>query len=315
MNYRRLGRTGLNVSRLSLGTVELGMPYGVGEVGNCTPPSSAEAVRLVQMAADAGINLFDTAPNYGDSESLVGKALEGRKECWIATKVSIPREADGTLARGKAVRAFVRESLEFSLKKLRRETLDIVQIHNATVEVLQQGEMQEALCEAVKQGSLRFIGASVYREDEALAAIDTDIIDVLQVACNVLDQRMVERVFPSAQRKGVGLITRSSLLKGALTPRAECLPETLGELRRATICVRDVLAGGDWAKLPAQALRFALSVPGVASVLIGVREQVELDGALAAAALAPLSSEAFTSARQLGLSDDALLNPSRWPIP
>src|ERR1039457_1305833 len=157
MNYRTLGRTDLRVSEISLGTVSLGADYGLPAPGEFGRPERRDAVRVIHAAADAGINLFDTAPAYGEAEALLGEALAKRNDCFVATKVSLPSKVSATPLREQIL-----ASLEKSLRALNRETLDLVQIHNATVEVLQAAEMLEILSDAKRAGKIRSIGVSIY---------------------------------------------------------------------------------------------------------------------------------------------------------
>jgi aryl-alcohol dehydrogenase-like predicted oxidoreductase len=310
---KSFGRTGLVVSQVSLGTVALGLDYGIELPHEPRRPNEKDAIRLLQQAADEGINLFDTAPAYGDSERLLGLALGRRPGCYIATKVSIPVDADGKMFHGAPLREAVRTSLGNSLRNVGRDVLDIVQIHNATPEVIARGEIAEALREAQSEGKVRFLGASVYGEEAALAAIEAGCFDALQVAYNLLDQRMARRVFPTASRAGVGIIVRSALLKGALTEKAKFLPRELERLRSASEQARDRLAGS-WGNLPGVALRFCLSAPDVATVLVGATTRKEVELGLLAANYGPLSAEQLDQTSSLALTDEHLLNPSYWSM-
>ena len=313
MNYRRLGRTGLRVSAIAAGTVELGMSYGIGAGGDREAPGEHEAIRLLLEAADAGINFFDTAPAYGASERIVGRALGARSECAVATKVNIPKDASGVAVSGRELRRTVESSLETSLRLLQRETLDVVQIHNATVEVIRRGELMGLLQEARNKGSLRFTGASVYTADEAAAAIEAGTYDVLQVPFSLLDQRMAARVFGLTMAKDVAVVARSVLLKGVLTNRSVLLPAKLDPLKEAAARACAALST-NWDDMPSVAVQFALSAGEVSSVLVGLRSGPELRQALEAEKQGPLSHELLRKAAAMGLTDDRLLNPSRWPV-
>jgi aryl-alcohol dehydrogenase-like predicted oxidoreductase len=305
VKYRPLGRTGLTVSALSLGTVSLGVDYGIAAPGGFGRPSEDEAIRLVRAAIDWGVTLIDTAPAYGDSERIVGRAAGRDPRAIIATKVAPSHPAP----------SHIRTSLESSLRALDRDVLDIVQIHNATREMIDGGAVTDALLDAKRRGLVRILGASVYGEEAALAVIRSVEYGVVQVALNALDQRMMRDVLPAAEAAGVGVIVRSAFLKGALTPKAQWLPEALAPLREAAARARDALAGGSWERLPAAAMRFCLSVPHTASVLSGARTLAELDEAIAAEAAGPLDASALAMAAQLALRDERLLNPSYWPVP
>jgi aryl-alcohol dehydrogenase-like predicted oxidoreductase len=299
VRYRPLARTGLSVSAVSLGTVSLGVDYGIAIPGEFGRPRDGAATRLLRDALEQGITLFDTAPAYGDSEALLGRIIARDPRSIIATKVSSPD---------------VQASLDASRRALGRETLDIVQIHNATREMIEDGGVVDALEAARQRGALRFIGASVYGEDAALAVIGAGRFDVLQVALNVLDQRMVSKVLPAAAAAGVAVLVRSAYLKGVLTPKAQWLPDALAPLRTAAMRTRDVLARGRWDGLPAAAMRFCLSVPHVASVLTGACTSAELNAAIAAETAGPFDAACIAEAAGLAIEDDRLLNPSYWPV-
>ncbi len=309
---RTLGRTGLAVSAIGFGTVSLGLDYGIAAPARFGRPDDADAVATLRRAADAGVTLFDTAPAYGDAERLLGDAVGARGECVLATKVTVPRGTNGQPLRGRLLAESLQAQLTHSRLALRRDPLDVVQIHNATVELIEDGELLELLEMARRRGQLRFIGASVYREAEALAAIASGRIDVLQVAYSLLDQRMAARVFAAAQAANVGMLARSAFLKGALTDKAQFLPPALAPLRDAADRAR-VALGVDWRGLPELALRFCLSAPAIATVLFGARTTDELDAALAAAAAGPLAAEQLQQTPPLALTDERLLDPSQWP--
>jgi aryl-alcohol dehydrogenase-like predicted oxidoreductase len=313
MDYRVLGKTGLKVSAVALGTVELGVDYGIRERGQSNLVSRKEALDLIHHAADRGINFFDTAPAYGLSEEVLGEALGRREDCHIATKVSIPPFMDRTGKRSDVVRS-INESIEKSLRRLRRDELDVVQIHNATAEVIETDEVGQALTQARKAGKVRFLGASVYGEEAAAAVVGSKQYDILQIAFSILDQRMATNVLPLAREAGVGIMVRSALLKGALTSRAKWLPDELYELREASEKVVRHL-GLSWDTLPQVALRFCLSAESIGTVLIGASNGDELDYAIDAAELGLLDMRTTTMAKKFAISDERLLNPSCWPVP
>jgi aryl-alcohol dehydrogenase-like predicted oxidoreductase len=284
------------------------MGYGIQAPGEGDRLAEEVVIRLLREATDAGINLFDTAPAYGKSERLLGQALGQCSDCYFATKVPIPKERHSS-----QIRRAIHNSLENSLHALQRDVLDIVQIHNATVDVITHGEITDVLLGAQQEGKIRFLGATVYTEAEALAVIEAGHFNVLQVAYNVLDQRMAPRIFPAAEQAGVGIIVRSAFLKGVLTAKAQWLPSEMFDLRQAAEQAKDVL-GGSWQSLPEIALRFCLSAPQVTTVLVGVRTMEELKQALIAVEDGPMSEGSLAHTADLALADERLLNPSYWPI-
>ena len=310
---RPLGNTGIEVSSVALGTVELGMDYGIQAPGEYGRPTEEEAIRLLHEAADCGINVFDTAPAYGTSEELLGRALSKRSECLIATKVNIPLDDDRRSLVGKGLQNSIYASLTNSLRALRRDRLDIVQIHNATVALFVSDEWRAVMENSRQQGLVRLWGASVYTEEEALAAIQSGLCHILQVPYNLLDQKMAERVIPCAEEAAVAIMVRSAYLKGVLTEKAEWLPDALKPLESVVSDIRCQL-GVSWKELSQMALRFCLSTLGVSTVLVGLRTHEELHATLESVELGALSPGEFRLAQTWALHDEPLLNPSYWPV-
>jgi aryl-alcohol dehydrogenase-like predicted oxidoreductase len=313
MDYRRLGKTGLNVSRLSLGTAELGLDYGIRQSGKSNLMTKKEALGILRYALDNGINFFDTAPVYGRSEALLGEVIGKQKDCYIATKVPI-FSSGRRLLTGKTLEQKLDNSINRSLRTLKRQTLDIVQIHNATVETMKQDAVTGILLKNQQSGKIRFVGVSVYGEENALFAMKMGCFDIIQVAYSLLDQRMAKDIFPIAKELGVGIINRSVLLKGALTPRAKWLPDKLLSLRQASEKIIKNFAIS-WDTLPQLACRFCLSCKFIHTVLIGTKNKKEIKDAINAYSDGPLGNKELEIAKGLGLDDEKLLNPYYWPMP
>ncbi len=315
MNYRILGRTGLRVSGLALGTVELGMDYGLKIPGAYGQPPQSEAIRLVHAAIDGGINFIDTARAYGDSEAVLGQALRDRRvKVILATKVRTQQE-DGSNYAGNRLKQYMRASLDTSLKLLQTDYVDIWQIHNVDDDLLAQIDViAEIFSEVKKVGKVRSVGGSAYGLDIPLAALETDLFDMLQVTYSVLDQRLADSVFPLAAEKNVGIIVRSVLLQGVLTERGDHLPDRLEALRSRSRQFRQLVSDSQTDLSPAQAaLAFALAHPKIASVLVGVRTEEELEEDLQAGKTV-LPDELLAQFYKLRLDDPDLLNPGTWGL-
>lgn len=308
MNYRRLGRTGLRVSSVSLGTAALGMEYGIRVATGTRPPPAREAGRLIQAAVDGGINLFDTAPRYGDAEERLGIALRNHADCLVATKVDgCGKGAEPDADRRRRVET----SLETSLRRLKRERLDLVQIHNARSTDFHDSVLLDTLRSARMRGQVRFLGASVYQPATALSALACDAIDVIQIPCNALDRRFLQAAVPAAGAAGIGVIARSILLKGALTPKAQHLPAELAGLRAAAGEIAD-LTGCGWDELPGIAMRYCMGVAGLDTLLLGIRSLAELETALAAEARGSLPGDQMSALEAIRPADETMLDPSTW---
>ncbi|MEI7816328.1 MAG: aldo/keto reductase [Desulfuromonadales bacterium] len=309
MHYRPYGKTGLSISAISFGTVSLGVDYGIESPGDFGRPDECAAIRLLEESFDVGINLFDTAPAYGASERLLGIALGAKKDAIFATKITMPTEIQTRIELKKHVEI----SVLSSLKTLRRDYIDILQVHNLTVEALTNTDITEILADLKISGITRFVGATVYSETESLAVVKSGGYDSLQLAFSILDQRQSAVALPGAKSAGVGVMARSSLLKGALTPKGRWLPDELEDLRQSVEKVVGLLEC-NWDDLPEIATRYCLSIPLIDSVLIGARTHEELTAALEAERKGDLGDECISKCANLGLNDENLLNPSKWPL-
>jgi aryl-alcohol dehydrogenase-like predicted oxidoreductase len=305
---RALGTTGLSVPEISLGTVELGLDYGLRSPGESGPPSRQDALRVLDRAIELGVNLIDTARVYGPSEELVGRAIRGRRDqVIVATKVEpIPLDVTG-LAR----RARVEASVAASLRALGTDVIDILQVHSVTVEEIRRGETVDALERLRDSGAIRVIGASTFDGAAASAALADGRFACLQIAFNLLDREAEDEVLGRAAANGVGIIVRSVLLRGALSSRYDRLPAGLADLRAAILRLRDAVPQPD--ELPAVAYRYVLGDPRVASALVGTSEVAELEAALAAAADGTLEPDVVDRIRAIRVTDRTLLQPHRWP--
>ena len=310
MNYRRLGRTNLQVSEISLGTVELGMDYGIPVQGDHLQPSETEAARTLNCALDLGVNLIDTARAYGESEAIIGRALKSRRNEYIlATKI-------GSLSwegyTGRELREQVEASITESLQTLQTDTIDLLYIHNATPELVQRGEVVEIMQRAQEAGYARFIGTTTYGEAAPLGVLEDGRFDCVQLAYNLLDRQFEERVLPLAKAKDIGVVIRSVLLKGALTYRYAHLPDELRELRTAVEGINLLCRAPD-RSLPGLAYGFVLAHPAVSTALVGTGRVHELREIVSFAGGDALQPELLHSIREIVVSPDQL-NPGTWPF-
>jgi aryl-alcohol dehydrogenase-like predicted oxidoreductase len=235
--------------------------------------------------------------------------LGAKKEAIFATKITMPAETTSRIELKKHVELSVRSSL----KTLHRDYIDILQVHNLTVEALTKTDITSILADLRMSGMARFIGATVYSEAESQAVIKSGGYDSLQPAFSILDQRQSTTALPAAKAAGVGVMARSSLLKGALTPKGRWLPDELKVLRQAVehaVCLLEC----SWDELPEIATRYCLSIPRIDSVLIGSRTHKELTAALEAERKWILDDEFMSKGATLGLNDENLLNPSKWQL-
>lgn len=310
MKRRILGRTGLAVSELSLGTVEIGLDYGIPVGGSHGRPEEAEAARLLHHALDMGINFLDTARLYGEAEAIIGRALKTRRQEYVlASKAASFHQEDLTGAQRKQK---IAESVKESLRQLQTDVIDILMIHSAPQEVILQGDALEALQALREEGHIRFIGASVYGEEAALAAIANGGYDCLQIAYSALDRRPERAVLPEAARHHVGIVARSVVLKGVLTYKRRHLPPELQPLVEAADRI-EALAEGEVGSLPELAYRYALAQSPPHSLLVGTGSIEEMEAAAGFVKKGPLPSGLIARIQALPVVEERLLNPGNWP--
>ncbi|MDG5787471.1 aldo/keto reductase [Evansella sp. AB-P1] len=209
MKYRQLGNTELKVSELSFGTWAIGGSWGQTD--------DQESLRALERAMDAGVNFFDTADVYGGghSESLLAKATKGKEDdIHIATKFCRAGDIfDPKTYSEESVRAYC----ENSLKHLNRERIDLYQIHCPPLEILQDGQVFGVLDKLQQEGKIRHYGVSVETVEEGLLCLENPNVKALQVIFNIFRQKPLEKLFPLAKEKGVGILCRVPLASGLLT--------------------------------------------------------------------------------------------------
>ncbi|MBN1599262.1 MAG: aldo/keto reductase [Bacteroidales bacterium] len=210
MRFRTLGKTGFSISEISLGTWQLGGRWG-------DPYSDDTAENILNKAIDAGINFIDTADVYnaGRSEMSIGKFLQKRSErVYVATKC-------GRALSPHTNEAYTPEVLEkfvdFSLRRMRVETLDLIQLHCPPPEVYDRPEIFGTFEKLKIEGKILNLGVSVESVNEALKAIEFDNVATIQIIFNMFRQKPAEVFFKEAQKRNVGIIIRVPLASGLLT--------------------------------------------------------------------------------------------------
>ena len=201
---RTLGRTGLDVTRLGLGLAEISRQEQAGH-------EVKEATRVVNLALDSGINFLDTAACYATTEETIGSAVSHRRdEFFLASKCghAVDTSAEPWTAE------VIAESVDRSLKRLRTDRLDILQLHTCTLEVLERGEVVEAVVNARDNGKTRFIGYSGDNE-AAIWAAESGLFDTLQTSFNLVDQSARRKLLGAARAANMGIIIKRPVGNGA----------------------------------------------------------------------------------------------------
>ena len=214
MKYRRLGKTGLRVSVIGVGTWQYG-----GEWGKAYAQDEVNAI--LARASELGINFIDTAECYGDhvSEALIGEAIKANRKDWIvATKFGHKFHAHMKRTDERSPKDAVGQ-LEASLKALRTDYVDLLQYHSLADDEFENEELQRTLIRLKEQGKVRHIGNSIRgnADDRQTKQSTKAQVEVLQVIYNRLDRRPEQRDFPYAMEHRLGILARVPLASGFLS--------------------------------------------------------------------------------------------------
>lgn len=283
MEYRPLGRTGLQVSEIGYGAWGIGGSMWIGA-------DEDESLAALHRAIDLGVNFIDTARGYGESERIVGGVIREHPDVHVATKVP-PRNGIWPAPSGiHADEAFpgdhIRESLETSLAASGLEAFDVLQLHVWSDEWVGQGDWLETVADLRQEGKIRFFGVSIndYQPENALALVRSGAVDTVQVIYNAFHQQPEAELLPACAEHGVGVIVRVALDEGGLTgrvtagstfPDGDFRNRYFGGDRRAqveqhvTALVDELGIGTD--EIADVALRYVLDEPAVSTVIAGMR--------------------------------------------
>ena len=292
MRYRRLGRTGHEVSEIGFGAWGIGRSQWIGA-------EDSESLQALHRAVDLGLNFIDTALAYGDghSEKIIGRFLRERSEQLIvATKIpprnqEWPARHDATMKEVFPVDHIV-ACTETSLRNLRVDRIELQQFHVWNDHWAEQDEWRAAVEKLKREGKVRHFGISIndYQPDNGIRAAETGLIDSFQVIYNIFEQEPEQRLFPYCAKNDIGIIARCPLDEGSLTGnvtpattfprgdfrndyfRGERKKEVLNHVEPLRFLLHDGVS-----TLAEAALRFCLSDVRVTTVIAGMRQTKHAD--------------------------------------
>ncbi|PZQ95853.1 MAG: aldo/keto reductase [Cereibacter sphaeroides] len=328
LSTRPFGRTGRNVTAIGFGAWAIGGSWG--------DVSEADAKATLNAALDSGVTFLDTADVYGDgrSERLIAEVLAGRggERPFVATKAG--RRLSPHVAAGYTP-ANIEAFIDRSLKNLRTDALDLLQLHCPPTEVFYTPDLFGALDGLVTKGKLKAYGVSVEKVEEALKAIEYPNVASVQIIYNIFRQRPERLFFPEAKRRGVAVIARvplaSGLLTGKMTAQSTFAADDHRSFNRhgeafdmgetfsgvpydvaleAVKAIRPLVPQG--ATMAAFALRWILMNDAISVVIPGARRPDQAIANVAADAVPPLTADTMAALREIYDSRIAPYVHQRW---
>jgi aryl-alcohol dehydrogenase-like predicted oxidoreductase len=291
----------MSAARLALGTVQIGLAYGVSHGGQV---AADEAGRILALARSHGIDLIDTAAAYGDSEAVLG-TLPDSQDFGVVTK-TIPLRKP-VLDAGDVAR--VADGLARSLARLRRDRVDVVLVHDAGDLLAQGGDRLWAALEAARdRGQVGRIGVSVYDGTEADAVRARFPVTVVQLPLSALDQRpATDGTLDRLAAAGIEVHVRSVFLQGLLLISETEVPDRLAAARPMLARWRAACEAAG-ASPVAAALAYPASLASVARIVVGVHSTAPLAEIVAGLEAAPTLDWG-----RLACHDPAVVDPRCWP--
>lgn len=280
MDYKKLGKSNLNISRIGFGTMSL-------------KPDQPDFNKIIDAAIDNGINYFDTADLYdkGENETMLGKVFKGRRnKVIIASKAGNQWREDGSGWDWNPRKEYILKCAEGSLKRLQTDYLDLFQLHGGTMEDNIE-ESIEAFEILLQQGKILNYGLSSIRPNVIREHVKHGTMVSVMTQYSLLDKRPEESTLNLLKDNNIGVVTRGSVASGLLIdkPAKEYLGYSEAEVKQAKD-ILDSMSDGN-KKAPQIAIQYVLNHPAVTSAIVGMRTMEQLEDAVKAVTLPPLSAE------------------------
>jgi aryl-alcohol dehydrogenase-like predicted oxidoreductase len=304
MNYLVNSAASETTSRLVLGTAQLGMPYGIAN--RTGKPDFETAVSLIKTAWEHGIREFDTAQAYGESEAILGRAFAAlgiSNDARIITKLDSKFDPQGQ---------HLKRAVDLSLERLQIPTLYGLMLHREDwLDHLSDG-LEETLRALVVGGTVRHLGVSLYTPAKALRALESEILEMIQVPANILDRRFANAgVFKLADEKGKQVYIRSVFLQGLLLMSPDELPFHMAFIKPTLGKIDSLCEQYNYTPQKAALLYIKAKYPR-ARIIFGAESLAQLEQNLNIWKDNLTSIDEINEFNRLSIADERILNPSFW---
>lgn len=306
-------KKGLKLSGLSLGTVQLGVPYGIANTNG--KPDETESARLLRTAVDGGILGFDTAGAYGDSEEVLGRYFEGKAKPTFISKMALEFGAD---TKGNDIERQMRSAVEATLSRLRIPSIPVMMLHHADV-LLAHGEaVGRSYRQLIGEGLIERAGVSFGNGSEPDFSayweyVRDDLYEAVQIPFSILDQRLLQNGgIRLLKQAGKIVFARSIFLQGLLFLSPDALPDYLQEAEKPLRSLHR-LAENEGQPLAQLAVSYVRDMEGIDSLVIGAETAEQLQSNLRLMAGPRLSERTRLDIREaVGTLPESVLNPFLW---
>lgn len=311
MNYFTIKNDNFKISRFAVGANQLGMDYGIDTLGK---PSQKESQSILKYAVDIGINVFDTSPDYGDSEEVLGNFLNcyNKSSICVITKLECQHYDENIWKNKEEILKRIKGDINLSCKKLGVSKIPIYFVHYAPYAFRDNGIVLDVLTESKYEGKIGYMGVSIYTVGELKQCIEDDRVEAVHIPFSVLDRRLsMTGLIKSAKDRGLAVFARSAYLQGLLIMEPERIPKHLGEVIRFIEKLKKIaIASGH--SLKELCLKYVLSVKGIDSIVVGINSMEQIKENIRVFNSGSLSKETIKAIDRLQLPPDYILDPRKW---
>lgn len=307
MFYNRFNRSSLEFSKIGIGSVQFGMDYGYTKAR-----TQDQVDQILDACVKNAINWIDTARDYGDSEEKIGNYLERRRKSNFVIATKLSRVQPSTVESEQALFTHLLNSISSSLEMLGVEKVEILQTHQTDDFVVENRFFWDGIHRLKERGLFNLFGLSIYDADQAMRLVEKyeDFIDVVQAPYNLFDRRC-ESLFSLCNRKGIGVISRSTFLKGVIPAENSDIPSELEEVkwfknRLAKITKKVGLTVSELALL------FVVRSQQVGSAVVGMNSPDEVQENARALEKLGVFEEIEEEIRNLEITNSFLIDPRKW---
>lgn len=301
-----LGKLNYDISKISLGTVQFGIDYGFTK-----KKTQEEVNKILECASKNGINLIDTAREYGDSENKIGDYIsENTNDFIIATKlkkITLDKADDFN-----NLNEIIFKSIEESLKNLKLQKLDLLQLHQTNDYIIKNSNFWKVIEKLKKQKIINAFGVSVYDEEETDYIINNynELVDFFQIPYNIFDRRF-EKLQEKLKKHEISLISRSTYLKGIIPCSIEKIPKELIALKPFKIKLKEIAQTLSMNEVELSLL-FVYYNNFVASTIIGINSVEELENNIDIINKHKKIKLNLEELNKLIIKDKFLIDPRQW---